>query len=268
MEFQNSDTIQVIKIGGNVIDAPSQLNGFLEQFHSIASPKVLVHGGGKVASAIGGQMGIVPKMHEGRRITDAATLDLVTMVYAGLVNKKIVAQLSAMGCPALGLSGADADLIRARKRPSQPIDFGWVGDVTSVNGDRLLSLLKLGFCPVICPITHNAQGQLLNTNADTIAAQVALGLASLAKEVELVYCFEKEGVLADPEDESSCIAQMDKNLYLALREQGAIHAGMLPKLQNCFEALERGVRTVRVLNSAKVWEALQPGAQIGTVMRL
>lgn len=241
------ETLYVIKIGGNVIDDPAGLHTFLESFANVNGKKILVHGGGKVATQLGTQLGIESRYVNGRRITDAPTLDLVTMVYAGLINKKLVAILQSKGCNAMGVTGADANLIPARKRPTQPIDFGFVGDVVSqlVHPSRWKQLLDQQIIPVVAPITHDGNGQLLNTNADTIAQETAKALSGVY-QVELIYTFEKSGVLLDATDDATVIAQLHPTNYARLKDTGAIYAGMIPKLDNAFEALRSGVQAVRI----------------------
>jgi len=254
--------LKVVKIGGNVLDNPPALENFLQDFAALPGPKILVHGGGKLATRTGERLGIAARMHEGRRITDAPTLEVVTMVYAGLVSKQLAAKLHALGCPAAGLSGADLDLVRSAKRPPQPVDFGFVGDVVQVNSQALQLLTEGGAVPVLNAITHNGQGQLLNTNADTIAAEVAIAAGSFA-EVELIYCFEKPGVMRDPEDDSTCIPEINTSLYRQLLADGTITAGMKPKLQNCFFALEKGVKEVRIIQASNLGQ-LVSGRATGT----
>ncbi|MBK8951402.1 MAG: acetylglutamate kinase [Chitinophagaceae bacterium] len=244
------DKLYVIKIGGNIIDDETKLVSFLESFAEIKENKVLIHGGGKVATKIGSQLGIESKYIDGRRITDAATIDLVTMVYAGLINKKIVAQLQKLGCNAIGVTGADGNLIPAVKRPVREIDYGFVGDVKSemMETRNWQSLIENGLVPVIAPITHDENGQLLNTNADTIAQEVAKSLSSIY-EVSLVYSFEKSGVLLDVNDETSLIPTITPSMYEELKSplaggRGSIFAGMIPKLDNAFSALKSGVHKV------------------------
>ncbi len=201
------DRLRVVKIGGNVIDDAVALQGLLCRYAAISGPKVLVHGGGKLATELSGRLGITPKMVDGRRITSEQDLEVVTMVYAGLINKRITAQLQALGCNALGLSGVDGNVILAQRRPVKEVDFGLVGDVESVNGPFLSSLLEKGIAPVLCAITHDGAAQLLNTNADTIASEVAVALSPWF-EVELIYCFEKKGVLRDVANEDSVIPRL------------------------------------------------------------
>lgn len=240
-------SLYVIKIGGNVIDHDAALSSFLMDFASIEAPAILVHGGGQIASKIGMEMGITPKYHEGRRITDDATIDLVTMVYGGLINKQMVARLQSMGCNAIGLSGADANLIPATRRPAGVIDYGWAGDVTpgQISTDTLCGLLALGLKPVVAPLTHDSHGHILNTNADTIASCLAIALSGFYT-VRLVYCFEKAGVLLDVEDDTSLISLMDRKLYGDLKAQGKLFKGILPKLDNAFAAIEAGVNEVLI----------------------
>lgn len=241
----------VIKIGGNIVDDEAKLSSFLQSFAGVDTKKILVHGGGKVATKIGESLGIESKYVDGRRITDAATIDLVTMVYAGLINKKVIAQLQALKCNAIGVTGADGNLIPADKRPVKEIDYGFVGDVKSdkINAQSWSSLLDHGFIPVVAPITHDGYGQLLNTNADTIAQEVAKAMSSLY-DVSLIYSFEKAGVLLDVNDETSVIKKITPSYYEELKSPlpgggGAkIFAGMIPKLDNAFAALKSGVKKV------------------------
>lgn len=239
--------LTVIKIGGNVIDNSEKLHQFLIDFTALPGEKILIHGGGKIATELGTSLGIEPKLVDGRRITDIETLRVVTMVYAGLINKNMVAQLQARGCNAIGLSGADGNVIQAVKRPVKEIDFGFVGDLgdTSVSVDTLDSLLKSKLVPVLCAITHNGEGQLLNTNADTIASAVAVAMSSVY-DTRLVYCFEKKGVLRDVEDEQSLVAEIKRNDFEKLQAEGVVSGGMIPKLHNAFEAIRQGVKAVYI----------------------
>ena len=241
--------MKVIKIGGNVIDNPEALKQFQQDFSRIDGPKVLIHGGGKIATRLSEKLGIETKMVGGRRITDKETLDVVTMVYAGLINKQMVAALQALGCNAIGLCGADANVIEAHKRITKDIDYGFVGDVDKANAEQLIKLTQSGFTPVLCAITHDRKGTLLNTNADTIAAETAKSLASLT-EVEMIFCFEKDGVLSDPHDDASVIKKIDSALYENLKTNGTISGGMLPKLENAFSLLRAGVKKV-IITSPK-----------------
>ncbi len=240
-------TTTILKIGGNVINQPEQLAQALHYLATLPSAAVLVHGGGRKADELLLKMGQEPSMIDGRRITDAATLEVVTMVYAGLLNKQIVAQLQALQVAAIGLSGADANLILAQQRPVRNIDYGFAGDVGAVNATFLEQLLTQGFYPVICPITHNGAGQLLNTNADTIAQAVAQALATL-RPISLQYCFELAGVLEDLQRPDSVIARISAADYAELRAKNIISAGMIPKLDNAFAALAAGVAEVQIGN--------------------
>lgn len=239
------DKLTIVKIGGNVIDEPEQLKSFLLDFANLPGLKILVHGGGKLATGFSKRLGLEPRLVDGRRITSDADLEVAVMVYAGLINKSIVARLQASGCNALGLSGADGNSIVSQKRPVGEIDFGWVGDVKQVHARNIRLLLEAGFTPVFCALTHDGQGQMLNTNADTIAAELAIGLSGNF-ETELLYCFEKKGVLRDVEDADSVISTIDSASYARLKTEGVIHQGMLPKMENCFRALQGGVRKVLI----------------------
>ncbi len=242
------EALNVIKVGGAVVEDPQALEAFLTQFAAVEGNKVLVHGGGRSATAMAARLGIETKMLNGRRITDEAMLEVVTMVYGGLVNKTIVARMQAAGLNAIGLTGADMDCIRSDKRPSEPIDYGFAGDVRHVDGKALHTLIGAGFVPVMAPLTHDGKGQLLNTNADTIAAEVAKGLVPFY-DVTLTFCFEKKGVLADPTDEDSVIPRINRAKYDALFADGTLSGGMLPKFHNAFSALDAGVVRV-VITSA------------------
>jgi len=245
------EKVNVIKVGGAVVEDPSSLQAFQTQFASVEGLKVLVHGGGRSATAMAARLGIETKMLDGRRITDAPMLEVVTMVYGGLVNKNIVARMQAIGLDAIGLTGADLDSIRSDKRPSVPIDYGFAGDVRTVNGHALHTLLAAGFVPVMAPLTHDGQGQLLNTNADTIAAEVAKGLVPYY-DVTLTFCFEKKGVLSNPQDEDSVIPRINRTEYNALVADGTLSGGMLPKIHNAFAALDAGVTRVVITSAANL----------------
>jgi len=238
--------LYIIKIGGNVLDDEQGLSVFLNDFASIQAPKILVHGGGKIATKIGDKLGIVSNYVKGRRITDAQTLDLVTMIYGGLVNKQIVARLQQMNCNAMGVTGADGNIIKAVRRPVQEIDYGFVGDITpaSVNSTLLYFLLKQNVIPVFAPLTH-ADGVMLNTNADTIASVLAVSL-SKHFDVRLIFCFEKKGVLRDVGDDNSVIRLLDEPLYNRLLRSGSFADGILPKLENAFAAINAGVKEVLI----------------------
>ena len=242
--------IQVIKIGGGVLENEAQRDAFLRQFAAIEGPKVLVHGGGRLATTMAERLGVETQMIDGRRVTDKETLDIVTMVYGGLVNKQVVAQLQTMGVNAIGMTGADGGWMKSVKRPiKHGIDYGYVGDVIEVNGAHLRALLDNGLTPVIAPITYSAEGLLLNTNADTVASQTAI---SLAPDVQLTFCFEKAGVLSNPDDESSLIARITPETYTQLKADGIISGGMIPKIDNAFVAIEHGVQSVRITHASNL----------------
>ncbi|MCF8716292.1 acetylglutamate kinase [Joostella atrarenae] len=235
--------VSIIKIGGNLIEDETVLDQVLTNFAAIEGAKILVHGGGKMATQLSEKLGVKTQMVDGRRITDRETLNIITMVYGGLVNKTIVAKLQANNCNALGLSGADLNTIKSIKRPIKTHDFGFVGDVTEVNSEMFSLLLNNNITPVCCAISHDKNGQLFNTNADTIASEIAVSLAN-DFEVELYYCFEKKGVLRSIEDENSVITDINTEIYQALVKEHIIADGMLPKLHNCFNALEKKVSKV------------------------
>lgn len=245
------DRLTIIKVGGKVVEEPELLQALLDQLKKITGNKMLVHGGGRLATQIAEKLNIETKMVDGRRITDAETLDVVTMVYGGLVNKKVVAGLQARGINAVGLTGVDFNLIQAHKRPVKDIDYGFVGDVDDVNVSELRLLINENVVPVVAPLTHDAKGQLLNTNADTVASELACELANHFK-VYLFFCFEKRGVLTNPEDENSVIFDMnieDFNLYKA---EGVISEGMIPKLENGFRAKMKGVQEILITNPENI----------------
>ena len=241
--------LSIVKIGGAVIEDPKKLAVFLADFAALDGHKILVHGGGKKASLWAEKLGIPVQMKDGRRVTDAATLELITGIYGGQLNKNIVALLQGMGCNALGLSGADGNAIQAIKRPVKAIDYGFVGDVSQVNTALFNSLIEQDISPVCCAITHDGRGQLFNTNADTIAAEIGKAMAAHFDTV-LYYCFELKGVLNDFEDKESVIQKIDSKTYKELLHTGTISAGMLPKLENCFDALQMGVAEVRIGNTS------------------
>jgi acetylglutamate kinase len=264
----SKEPLYVIKIGGNIIDNETKLQQFIKDFSAIKGKKILVHGGGKLATQLAKDLGIEQAMVDGRRITDANTLRIVTMVYAGLINKNIVAQLQASKNNAMGFCGADADLIRAHKRlpsASNGIDYGFVGDIDSVNVSAIEPLLAKNISIVIAPITHDGAGQLLNTNADTIAQSVATALAN-EYAVSLLYCFEKAGVLLDAEDDNTVIASIHPEYYQSLKEKQLIFAGMIPKLDNAFAALNNGVNKV-VIGKAESIQELVVG-KAGTTIQM
>ncbi len=254
------EKITVVKIGGNVIDDPAALRGFLADFASLPGAKILVHGGGKLATRLAQKLELQVQMVDGRRITDKGTLDIVTMVYAGLVNKQLVAGLQAAGCNALGLSGADGNAVMARRRAPEPIDYGFVGDIESVNHTLLGELLGAGITPVFCAIMPDGQGPLLNCTADGAASSVALGAARIAP-TELVFCFEKSGVLRDPEDETTLIREITAESYAALKAGGIVSKGMIPKVENALKAVANGVRSVTIKHSENLLN------DTGTVIR-
>ena len=281
--------IKVVKIGGNVVDNPELLREFVKDFAAMPGMKILIHGGGVMASQMQKEMGMVPKMIEGRRVTDEETLKVVTMVYAGWCNKNITALLQAEGCNAIGLTGADGNAIKARRRPpvhveslGTEVDYGFVGDVTadSVNAKFIYSLLQQGIVPVFNAINHDGEGNLLNTNADTIASSVAIAMANyqyrtprevcsrceectfcsddgrLTHETELIYCFEKDGVLYDKDDDSSVIAEINKEKFAELKAEGIVADGMIPKLSNSFKAIDNGVARVIIKHARNLRSSL------------
>lgn len=235
--------LHILKVGGKVIDDLSLLQPILEAFLKKEGFKIIVHGGGKKASELSEKLGIPVQMVDGRRITDAAALEVATMVYAGLFNKQIVAQIQALGGNALGLSGADGNVILAHRRPVKEIDYGWVGDLDRVNAEAIHRLLSAEFIPVFCAITHDGQGQLLNTNADTIASRVATAMATLY-DVKLYLCLDKNGVLRHAEDDTSVIPHINAVDYARYKADGVVYAGMIPKLDNAFDAVAQGVKEV------------------------
>lgn len=236
--------ITIVKVGGAVVEDPAQLAVLLEGFRNIEGAKILVHGGGRRATKVAAELGIESHMVGGRRITDAQMLEVVTMVYGGLVNKNIVARLQSLGIDAIGLTGADMDVIRSHKRPLKDgVDFGFVGDVDCVNANRLKTLVDAGMTPILAPLTHDGNGTMLNTNADTIASATARALARLY-DVTLVYCFEKHGVLANPDDDLSVITTIRRDDFMRLTADGTISGGMLPKIENALDAVEAGVKKV------------------------
>lgn len=248
--------LYVIKIGGNIIDDEKKLSSFLKDFAAIEERKILVHGGGKMATKLAEQLNIPQQVVEGRRITDAETLKIVTMVYAGYINKNIVAQLQASNCNAIGLCGADGDVILAHKRQHPVMDYGFVGDVDAINADLIKNLLEKNITPVFAPITHDQQGQLLNTNADTIAQELAKGLSN-EFEVTLIYSFEKAGVLLDVNDNKTVISEIKPSYYQQLKANNKIYAGMIPKLDNAFVALQHGIKKVIIGKAENLKKLLQ-----------
>ncbi|MCX6214943.1 acetylglutamate kinase [Spirosoma sp.] len=258
------DKLTVIKIGGNVIDDSAALKRFLTAFAGLSTARLLVHGGGKVATQVAEKLGISTTMVEGRRITDQPMLEVVTMVYGGLVNKQIVAQLQSLEVNAIGMTGADAGTVLARKRPVKDIDYGMVGDIEEVDSGQIQFFLRQSLTPVFAPITYSRGGDLLNTNADTMASAIAVDMAH-HNEVTLIYCFEKKGVLKDPTDDNSVINELTPALYADYKAAGAINKGMIPKLDNAFKALENGVSRVIICHADEVAEAVKQGA--GTTLK-
>ncbi len=244
------DKVTVVKIGGNVIDSQEAFAPFMAEFAKLPGHKILVHGGGKIATRLAKQMEVETTMIDGRRVTDKAMLDIVTMTYAGLINKSVVATLQSHGCNAIGLSGADGNALKATKRPANPIDFGYVGDIdpADVNAEFLKTLLEAGVTPVFSAIMHNGEGLLLNCNADTVASSVALGVSRIAK-TDLVFCFEKKGVLTDINDEGSVIKNITPVNYATYKADGAIHSGMIPKIDGALKAISKGVNSVTIKHS-------------------
>jgi acetylglutamate kinase len=245
------EKLTIVKVGGKIVEEPESLNQLLSDFAQIQGHKLLVHGGGRSATRIAEKLGIESRMIDGRRITDEATLQVVVMVYGGLVNKNIVAALQSRQINALGLTGADLDLIKSDKRPVKEIDYGFVGDVKEVNAHPLVRMIEKNIVPVIAPISHDGKGNLLNTNADTIAAETAQALASFF-DVSLIYCFEKKGVLIDENDDESVIPFISKEEFTRLTKEGVIKGGMLPKLENAFRSVDKGVKEVIITKASEI----------------
>lgn len=245
------EKLTIIKVGGKIVEESSTLSSLLFDFSKIQGHKLLVHGGGRSATKIASQLGIESKMVNGRRITDSETLKVVTMVYAGLVNKNVVAGLQSLGVNAIGLTGADMNVIRSVKRPVKDVDYGYVGDVEKVDGQLLASLIDKKIVPVMAPLTHDGNGNMLNTNADTIASETAKALADFF-DVSLVYCFEKKGVLSDENDDESVIKLITKKDFAKLVDEKIINGGMIPKLENAFSAINQGVSQVVITSSCDI----------------
>ncbi|MBK5720758.1 acetylglutamate kinase [Dysgonomonas sp. Marseille-P4677] len=243
--------LTIIKVGGKIVEEEQSLKQLLKDFSQIEGNKILVHGGGRSATKLAERLGIESHMVNGRRITDKETLEVVTMVYGGLVNKNIVAGLQALGVNALGLTGADLNMIRSEKRPVKDINYGFVGDVKEVNASMLSTLISQGIIPILAPLTHDKQGNILNTNADTIAGETAKALAPLF-DVSLVYCFEKKGVLMDENDDNSVIPHITKTDFDRLVKEGIIQGGMIPKLENAFQSIEAGVNEVVITSVSEI----------------
>ena len=255
------EKITIVKVGGAVVEDEAQLTQLLKDFAAIEGKKVLVHGGGRRATKVAAALGIESKMVNGRRITDADMLEVVTMVYGGLVNKNLVARLQAAGVNALGLTGADIDVIRSHKRPIKDgIDFGFVGDVEKANGQMLHTLINAGITPVMASLTHDGQGHILNTNADTIAGETAKALAPYY-DVTLIYSFEKKGVLSNPDDDNSVISEITREDFERYKADGTVAGGMIPKLDNAFDAIDAGVKRVIITLATAI------DGQHGTVIR-
>lgn len=246
--------LKVIKIGGNIIDNPSKLEQFLTNLSQLKEKFVLIHGGGKIATEMSKSMGLEAQMINGRRVTDEATLKIVTMVYAGWINKNIVAQLQSKGINALGLTGPDGQIVLSKKRNPEPINYGWVGDIIEVKSEKLKVFIENGFNPIIAPITADLEGNLLNTNADTMAQAIAIGLSPFY-EVELSYCFEKPGVLMNANDEHSVISQINETYFMELKEKGIVNEGMIPKLENALKAISEGVKVVKIMHADSILDA-------------
>ncbi len=259
------EKIAIIKIGGNIIDNEENLASFLNAYAAVEGKKILIHGGGKLATKMAADLNIPQQMVDGRRITDAATLKIVTMVYAGYINKNIVAALQSKNIQALGICGADANIIRAHKRINASTDYGFVGDIDVVNSKQIVKLLEAGLSLVVAPITHDGAGQLLNTNADTMAQAIATAISSIY-EVSLVYSFEKKGVLTDIQDNDSVIPVIDSEKYTSMKATGQVNEGMIPKLDNAFEALQNGVNRV-IIGDALDIEKLIAGKAGTTIQK-
>ena len=243
--------LTIIKVGGKIVEEEQSLEQLLKDFSQIEGYKILVHGGGRSATKLAERLGIESHMVNGRRITDLETLKVVTMVYGGLVNKNIVAQLQALGINALGLTGADMNIMLSDKRPVKDIDYGYVGDVKKVNTEILSSLIQQGIIPILAPLTHDGKGNMLNTNADTIAGETSKALAQIF-DVSLIYCFEKKGVLMNESDDDSVIPQINKAEFERLVEQGVIQGGMIPKLENAFNSIDAGVKEVIITSATEL----------------
>ncbi|MCQ2177331.1 MAG: acetylglutamate kinase [Bacteroidales bacterium] len=254
------EVLNIIKVGGKVLEDSASLDLLLDAFCGIEGRRMLVTGGGRTATAVASELGIKTRMIDGRRVTDGQMLKVVTMVYAGLVGKDVVARMQARGVNAIGLSGADMDVVRCEKRSPEPVDYGFAGDVRKVNAEALRTLIEAGAVPVLCPVTHDGKGQLLNTNADTMASAAATALAGFY-DVNLIFCFEKKGVLSDPDDEDSVIETIDRETFRKLKADGTVSEGMIPKLENAFKAVDAGVGKVIITNA----ESLSKGC--GTTIK-
>ena len=249
--------ITIVKVGGAVVEDEAQLSRLLQDFCAIDGPKILVHGGGRRATKIAERLNIETKMMNGRRITDAEMLEVVTMVYGGLVNKNVVARLQALGCDAIGLTGADANILLSAKRPVKmvdgtPVDYGFVGDVKQANGTKIAHFIDTGLIPVIAPLTHDGEGHMLNTNADTMASETAKAMAAVGFDVTLIYAFEKPGVLRNPDDDNSVIATINHADFEVYKADGTISGGMLPKIENALAATDAGVKRVIITQATAI----------------
>ena len=249
--------ITIVKVGGAVVEDEAQLSRLLQDFCAIDGPKILVHGGGRRATKIAERLNIETKMVNGRRITDAEMLEVVTMVYGGLVNKNVVARLQALGCDAIGLTGADANILLSAKRPVKmvdgtPVDYGFVGDVKQANGTKIAHFIDTGLIPVIAPLTHDSEGHMLNTNADTMASETAKAMAAVGFDVTLIYAFEKPGVLRNPDDDNSVIATINHADFEVYKADGTISGGMLPKIENALAATDAGVKRVIITQATAI----------------
>lgn len=243
--------ITIVKVGGKIVECPETLNKLLDDFSAIEGYKLLVHGGGRSATKVAERLGVATVMVDGRRVTDDAMLEVVTMVYGGLVNKNLVAKLQARGLNSLGITGADMNILLSDRREVTTVDYGWVGDVKSVDGDALTKLIEVGVVPVIAPLTHDGKGNMLNTNADTMAGETAKALARYF-DVTLVFCFEKSGVLKDENDDDSVIPEINIDLYGDLKAKGIVNGGMIPKLDNAFATIDAGVKEVLITKAGNL----------------
>lgn len=249
--MKKKEKLTIVKVGGKIVEDEASLKTLLHQFFGIEGRKLLVHGGGRSATQMAARLGIETRMIEGRRVTDDEMLRVVTMVYGGLVNKHIVTMLQAEGLNAVGLTGADMDIVRSHRRPAGAVDYGWVGDVERVDAAAVATLVDCGYCPVVAPLTHDGRGNLLNTNADTMAAEIAIAMSERF-EVTLVFCFEMMGVLADPENADSVIPVITPELYVDLKERGIVGGGMIPKLDNAMACVGRGVSSVVITRADRI----------------
>jgi acetylglutamate kinase len=259
--------VSIIKIGGNIIDDKEATARFLLNFSQVPGYKLLIHGGGKIATQIAERLGLKAQMVDGRRITDQSMLEVVTMVYGGLVNKQIVAGLQAKGCNAIGLTGADGNCVLAKKREVATIDYGFAGDIVAVNAQQISSFLEQRLTPVFAPLTYDTTGSMLNTNADTMAATIAWSLAS-RYNVHLIYCFEKKGVLSDPENDDSVIPTLSLPMYEQLKQEGIISKGMIPKLDNAYTALRKGLQRVIICHADELATVVSTSTVSGTTLSL